>query len=66
MKPGTTTPLYTYEITTYPTEGIYFNLDKGKLWAARFTLDATNGSLSTSTPKGLYLNSHIQNEKFED
>ena len=43
--------LYTYEIDTFPTQGVYFNLDLGKLWAATFELTAgQNNNI-------LYLNS---------
>lgn len=57
-------PLYTYNIATYPSDeeaqGVYFDLNRGKLWAAKFQLDATRGTLGTDNPTGLYLNSHIE------
>ena len=42
----------TYGIETEPTQGVYFNLNEGKMWAATFELDAWNNNA------GLYLNSH--------
>lgn len=48
----TNTARYTYEITKRPTEGVYWNLNEGKMWAARYELNAWDGS------SGIYLNSH--------
>ena len=42
-------PLYTYNITKAPSAGVYFNLNEGKIWAAKFELTAGNT---------LYMNSH--------
>lgn len=50
-------PLYTYEIVTQPTQGLYLNLDEGKMWAAKFELNAWNDD------KGLYVNSHPLDDK---
>jgi hypothetical protein len=48
----TNTARYTYEITKRPTKGVYWNLNEGKMWAARYELNAWDGS------SGIYLNSH--------
>lgn len=48
----TNTARYTYEITKRPTKGVYWNLNEGKIWAAKYELTAWDGS------KGIYLNSH--------
>lgn len=48
----TNTARYTYEIIKRPTEGVYWNLNEGKMWAARYELNAWDGS------SGIYLNSH--------
>ena len=48
----TNTTRSTYEITKRPTKGVYWNLNEGKMWAARYELNAWNGS------SGIYLNSH--------
>lgn len=42
-------PLYTYNIIENPKAGVYFNLNEGKIWAAKFELTAGNT---------LYMNSH--------
>ena len=43
---------YVYSLTGNPTQGTYFDLDTGKMWAAQFELNAHWGG------QGLYLNSH--------
>lgn len=48
----TNTARSTYEITKRPTKGVYWNLNEGKMWAARYELNAWDGS------SGIYLNSH--------
>ena len=50
-------PLYTYKIATQPSQGLYLNLDEGKMWAAKFELNAWNDD------KGLYVNSHPLDDK---
>ena len=46
--------IYTYEIATYPTQGMYINLDEGKLWATSFDLKA--GTLGGTNFLGLSSN----------
>ena len=50
-------PVYTYTIKTAPTQGVYFNLNEGKIWAAKYELNAWDGS------SGLYLNSDPNDPK---
>jgi hypothetical protein len=54
IKDANNNPVYvnTYTIDKHPTQGVYFNLNEGKMWAATFELDAWNNNA------GLYLNSH--------
>jgi hypothetical protein len=55
----TNTDNYHYTIKREPNFGMYINLDEGKIWAAKFELNAWDYSNSTQTRKGsgLYLNS---------
>ena len=54
--------IYTYKIKTPPTKGMYMNLDEGKVWAAKFELSAWDNTKD----KGLYLNSHPEDDKKTD
>lgn len=47
--------IYTYEINSPPSKGMYINLDLGKIWAAKFELNAWT---HTDGNYGIYLNSH--------
>ena len=42
--------IYTYDIKKMPTQGVYFNLDEGKLWAANFELTAGDSLYLNSNP----------------
>lgn len=44
--------IYNYEISKDPTQGLYFNLDTGKMWAANFALYA--GTQNTTNYIGLF------------
>lgn len=52
-KYNSTTKEYDYTIHTHPTVGMYIDLNQGKVWAAKFELNAWD-----KNGKGLYLNSH--------
>lgn len=54
VKDANGNPVYitTYAIKDKPTTGTYWNLNEGKMWAAKFELSAWDGT------QGIYLNSH--------
>ena len=54
VKDSNNNPVYitSYTIKNKPTQGTYWNLNEGKIWAAKYELTAWDGT------KGIYLNSH--------
>ena len=48
-----------YEIKDQPTQGMYLNLNEGKMWSTKFELNAWDlDDDGISKDKGLYINSH--------
>jgi hypothetical protein len=48
---------YDLDLSIPPSQGMYLNLNEGKVWAANFELTALHKNEATSNKEGIYINS---------